>query len=471
MKKLLLSTILFSIFACNLFVGARFSRPVSASETTFYLGSLEKTYDDAGNLKETKTYISVGSATVVKTQTGSTPPNTEYLYSDHLGSTVLTTNSNGVKNTALQYYPFGNEYLTNPQPATRNPSTDKLYTGQKKDFSSDLYFYNARYYNPQTGNFISADKAEGPNRYSYVQNNPIMRNDPSGLMQIADGGGGGGKSTKNNLSLTKINSPLPGISASGVSNNTLNIAQPGQSYCELNPGKCVADPQAFWNIMGGAVGVGLLPLALVADPVYEVLDMGLCMATSDPATCAMTAIILGPAYRSPQAEVPKTPNNFDPRYGAYIANKEGLTEAEIAYRMIADPSGTTTVYHGSPAQNFNNIITTGVENRGVGFVDTTFSDSFNTPYQHATGRGAYRNPYLDYKQGIVGDIYEIAAPNKFLGPPMLSNITGEVRYGYSFTSQGIMLPSTIQNVYRYNPDGTIIGMANKKTNWEFRVPE
>ena len=221
------------------------------------------------------------------------PPNTEYLYSDHLGSTVLTTNSSGVKNTTLQYYPFGNFY----QPATSQLSTDKLYTSQRKDNSSDLYFYNARYYNPQTGNFISADKAEGSNRYAYVQNNPIMKNDPSGL-QIADGGGGGGKSTKSNIPLTRIDSPLPGISASGVSNNTLNIAQPGQSYCELNPGKCVADPQGFWNIMGGAVGVGLLPFALVAEPIYEVADMGLCMAISDPATCAMTAIVPGPAART-----------------------------------------------------------------------------------------------------------------------------------------------------------------------------
>lgn len=76
----------------------------------------------------------------------------------------------------MVYYPFGNG-LGGKTPALQ---TDKLYTSQRLDFSTNLYFYNARYYNPKTGRFISADSAQGPNRYAYVGNNPVMNNDPSG---------------------------------------------------------------------------------------------------------------------------------------------------------------------------------------------------------------------------------------------------------------------------------------------------
>ena len=57
--------------------------------------------------------------------------------------------------------------------------TDRFYTGQIKD-DTGLYYYNARYYDPQLGIFTSADRAQGPNRYGYVGGNPIMRNDPTG---------------------------------------------------------------------------------------------------------------------------------------------------------------------------------------------------------------------------------------------------------------------------------------------------
>jgi len=144
--------------------------PIYASQTTLYFGSTEKTLEKG----ETKVYIPVASSTVVKTIKNDGTTSTSYLYSNHLGSTVLSTKENGTLDSSLEYYPYGEEITT------ISTNTDKLYTGQRKDDSSNLYFYNARYYNPQTSHFISADKAEGPNRYAYVGNNPVMRNDPSG---------------------------------------------------------------------------------------------------------------------------------------------------------------------------------------------------------------------------------------------------------------------------------------------------
>jgi RHS repeat-associated protein len=62
------------------------------------------------------------------------------------------------------------------------------FTDQEQD-TSGLYYYDARYYDPDLARFISADNVDtfaitqdpqSLNRYSYVRNNPINRVDPSG---------------------------------------------------------------------------------------------------------------------------------------------------------------------------------------------------------------------------------------------------------------------------------------------------
>lgn len=41
--------------------------------------------------------------------------------------------------------------------AKGNTPTDRRYTGQRKQADTGLYFYNARWYDPAIGRFISAD--------------------------------------------------------------------------------------------------------------------------------------------------------------------------------------------------------------------------------------------------------------------------------------------------------------------------
>jgi len=61
------------------------------------------------------------------------------------------------------------------------------YTGQEEDPETGLYYYNARYYDPILGRFISADSIVGNprdpqdlNRYTYANNNPLKYTDPTG---------------------------------------------------------------------------------------------------------------------------------------------------------------------------------------------------------------------------------------------------------------------------------------------------
>jgi len=61
------------------------------------------------------------------------------------------------------------------------------YTGKERDTTTGLYFYEARYYDPMLGRFISPDSVipdplepQALNRYTYVLNNPVIYTDPSG---------------------------------------------------------------------------------------------------------------------------------------------------------------------------------------------------------------------------------------------------------------------------------------------------
>ncbi len=129
-----------------------------------------------------KSYYYAGG-TRIAMRTGSSTLN--YLLGDHLGSQALTLTSAGVRlttNTELRYYPYGvARYTAGTTPTSYN------FTGQRKDSGSGLLFYNARWYDPQIGRFLSADTIvpspgdpQSLNRYAYMLNNPLRYTDPSG---------------------------------------------------------------------------------------------------------------------------------------------------------------------------------------------------------------------------------------------------------------------------------------------------
>lgn len=97
---------------------------------------------------------------------------------DALGSTLALADSTGTLLTQYTFEPFGNTSITGA--ATTNSFA---YTGRELD-ATGLYFYRARYYNPQLQRFISEDPIGfmgGINKYDYVLDSPTNFNDPSGL--------------------------------------------------------------------------------------------------------------------------------------------------------------------------------------------------------------------------------------------------------------------------------------------------
>jgi RHS repeat-associated protein len=102
-----------------------------------------------------------------------------YYHTDHLGSTRLVTDESGTIVTDVTYHPFGESVVTGDE--------SFLFTGKEKD-STGLYYYGARYHDPELGRFITSDPFAGKiavpqslNRYAYCLNNPVKFIDPAGL--------------------------------------------------------------------------------------------------------------------------------------------------------------------------------------------------------------------------------------------------------------------------------------------------
>lgn len=107
-----------------------------------------------------------------------------YLHGDHLGSTTLTTDQTGAVVAEQRYLPYGELRWTGGA-----LPTDFTFTGQRSE-AFGLLDYNARYYDPLLGRFVSADTVvpdpKNPqdwNRYTYAANNPLKYVDPDGHCQ------------------------------------------------------------------------------------------------------------------------------------------------------------------------------------------------------------------------------------------------------------------------------------------------
>ena len=99
--------------------------------------------------------------------------------------TLEFTDASDAVVTRMSYTPYGEKVKS----ASSGPDIfHQKYTGQVDDGeASGLLYYNARYYDPAIGRFISVDsvipdagKTQAFNRYMYVVGNPINFNDPSG---------------------------------------------------------------------------------------------------------------------------------------------------------------------------------------------------------------------------------------------------------------------------------------------------
>lgn len=104
--------------------------------------------------------------------------NTGFYEADGLDSITSLTGSTGTISTSYAYDTFGN--ITASSGSFVNPYQ---FTGRDFDSETGLRFYRARYYDPQSGRFLSEDPfgAGGISPFAYTDNNPLSWVDPFGL--------------------------------------------------------------------------------------------------------------------------------------------------------------------------------------------------------------------------------------------------------------------------------------------------
>ncbi len=144
-------------------------KKTSGSNWSIYVGSIFEE-DQSGSRT---CYIDAAGVSVKKKVDGSL----YFILKDHLGGAGIITDGSGNVVTRQYYQPYG---LDDPTGSIENEVDNHKFTGQEEDTETGLYYFNARYYDPALGRFVSADPTGGANRYAYCGNEPINRIDPSG---------------------------------------------------------------------------------------------------------------------------------------------------------------------------------------------------------------------------------------------------------------------------------------------------
>jgi RHS repeat-associated protein len=167
--------------------GKRLQATENSGATTYIYSGLNVLHEK--NITGAADYIYGPTGRLAKRITFSGESHTFYYHADHLGSTRLTTDEDRIISSAVTYHPFG-------EPCVEEGLEHYLFTEKEKDVTG-LYYYGARYYDPELGRFLTRDPLKGElptpqrmNRYTYCLNNPLKLVDPWGEKSFYIDGGG-----------------------------------------------------------------------------------------------------------------------------------------------------------------------------------------------------------------------------------------------------------------------------------------
>ena len=148
--------------------GTRISRTEGRSSTFYYYGDEGLIYSDGA---ADNTYIRGIEGTVDAAYLGD---DYSIYATDVQGSTYSLIGDTLERDVSYTYSDFGETTVSG------NTSNEICYTGAVHDSTTGMYYMNARYYEPDTGRFISQDTYRGEDEdagtwhlYAYCANNPV----------------------------------------------------------------------------------------------------------------------------------------------------------------------------------------------------------------------------------------------------------------------------------------------------------
>jgi len=105
------------------------------------------------SVKDTTTtlYVSGTSGLTASVEDDGTTVTTQTLHTDHLGSTSVATDEDGIMIELLDYNPYGTERISWSSSSTDGEAeAAKTYIGEYSDDETSLSYLNARYSSPKT---------------------------------------------------------------------------------------------------------------------------------------------------------------------------------------------------------------------------------------------------------------------------------------------------------------------------------
>ena len=156
-------------------------KKIEGGVTTYYIGDYVETRMNGSTVDNTSYYFANNERVARKDPDGSK----FYYLGDHLGSTHVVSDESGAQSEKVSYYPYGSMKERVGEGSTY------LFTDQEFDDESGLYYYDARYYNPELTRFTQPDtitqdvyNPQNLNKYAYVLNNPLKYTDPTGHVVV-----------------------------------------------------------------------------------------------------------------------------------------------------------------------------------------------------------------------------------------------------------------------------------------------
>lgn len=141
--------------------------------------------DGSGNTTKQFVYGS-GIDDVLELTTGG---QTYYYHANSIGSIAELTNGTGSIVERYRYGAYGGAIVLAPDGVTELEESviDNPYrfTGRRFDSETGIYYYRARFYDPERGRFLQRDPkgyVDGMGLYEYVRSNPINYVDPRGTI-------------------------------------------------------------------------------------------------------------------------------------------------------------------------------------------------------------------------------------------------------------------------------------------------